>query len=170
DVYTAATVGFTVVTEHTLLIGNQTGMRRALDRIRDNRLKRDVPDWMITLVEQPQASMVLAGDAAGHPEVAALGQTLPFLVGLSGVRILGNFQPPGVNLAGTLSYADAQSANAGADALRNAGQLAGALNLLAIFGLSSPLRKLDVTTQGVDTMFVGALDGRGLADLLARAM
>jgi hypothetical protein len=170
DVYTAATIGFTVVTAHTILLGNQTGMRRALDRIRDNRLKRDVPDWMIKLVEQPQASLVLAGDASGRPEMNALAQTAPFLVGLSAFRILGNFQPPGLNFAGTLSYPDAQKANAGADALRNAGQLAGALNLLAIFGLSSPLRKLEVSTQGTDTMFVSAVDGKGLADLLSRAM
>jgi hypothetical protein len=168
DVYTVATVGFTVVTGHTLLIGNQTGMRRALDRIRDNRLKRDLPDWMIKLVQQPQASLVVAGDGAGHPEVTALGQTVPFLVGLSAVRILGNFQPPGLNFAGTLSYADPASASAGADALRSAGQIAGALNLLAVFGLGSPLKKLDVTSQGTDTMFVSALDGRGLADLMSR--
>jgi hypothetical protein len=44
------------------------------------------------------------------------------------------------------------------------------LNLLAVFGISSPLRKLEVSTQGTDTMFVSALDGKGLADLLSRAM
>src|SRR5262245_15275835 len=43
DVFTAGNIGFTVVTRHTMLIGNETGMRRALDRIRDNRLARDVP-------------------------------------------------------------------------------------------------------------------------------
>src|SRR5205814_3255495 len=53
DVYTAGNIGFTVVTHHTLLVGNETGMRRALDRIRDNRLRREVPDWMTKLMENP---------------------------------------------------------------------------------------------------------------------
>ena len=106
DLFTAGNVGFTVVTQHTMLVGNETGMRRALDRIRDNRLKREVPDWMTKLMDNPQASMVFAGDVTGQPQVAAMSKTVPFLNGLSNFRVLGNFQPPGINLAGTLSYPD----------------------------------------------------------------
>jgi hypothetical protein len=167
DVYTAGNVGFTVVTNHTMLVGNETGMRRALDRIRDGRLRREVPEWMTKLMENPQASMVFAGDRMNQPHVAAAARTVPFLNGLMNFRVLGNFQPPGVNLAGTLTYPDAASAAAGASALRNVGQMAGAMNVLALFGLGSPLQNLQVQSQDADATFVAAVDGQGLVRLLA---
>jgi hypothetical protein len=114
--------------------------------------------------------MALAGDVASRPEVAALAGSAPFLNGLSTFRILGNFQSPGLNLAGTLSYPNATSAAAGAESLRSVGQMAGALNLLSMFGLGSPLRRLDVSSEGNDTMFVAGVDASQLALLLSRAM
>jgi hypothetical protein len=170
DVYTTSNVGFTVVTKHTLLLGNETGMRRALDRIRDNRVKREVPEWMAKLIESPQASMVLAGDMSNQPQVAAMARSAPFLNGLQNFRILGNFQPPGLNLAGTLSYPDAASATAGASALRSVGQMAGVMNVLAMFGLGSPLQSMDVSTQDRDTSFVIAVDGQSLTRLLGQLL
>jgi hypothetical protein len=168
DVYTAGNVGFTVVTKHTMLVGNETGMRRALDRIRDNRLKREIPEWMTKLMDNPQASMVLAGDVTGQPQVAAVAKMAPFLNGLTNFRVLGNFQPPGLNLAGTLSYPDPTSAAAGASALRSVGQLAGMMNVLAIFGLGSPLQNLQVNAQDNDATFVTAVDAKSLTRLLAQ--
>jgi hypothetical protein len=167
DVYTAGNIGFTVVTQHTLLVGNETGMRRALDRIRDNRLRREVPAWMTKLMENPQASMVLAGDVTNQPHVAALTKSLPFLNGLMNFRILGNFQPPGLNLAGTLSYSDPTSAAAGAGALRGLGQMGGLTSVLAIFGIGSPLQNVQANSQDNDATFVMALDGQSLVRLLA---
>jgi hypothetical protein len=167
DVYTAGNVGFTVVTNHTMLVGNETGMRRALDRIRDGRVGREVPEWMTKLIENPQASMVFAGDLTNQPHVAAMAKTAPFLNGLMNFRVLGNFQPPGVNLAGTLTYPDATSASAGADALRGIGQMAGAMNVLAVFGFGSPIQNLQVKTQEADATFVMAVEGQGLVRLLA---
>jgi hypothetical protein len=166
DVYTAGNIGFTVVTTHTMLVGNETGMRRALDRIRDGRVRREVPEWMTKLMQNPQAQMVFAGDLANQPHVAAMAKTAPFLNGLMNFRILGNFQPPGVNFAGTLSYPDAASAAAGANSLRGMGQMAGAMNVLAMFGLGSPLKDLQVQNQDADATFVAALDGQALVRLL----
>ena len=170
DLFTAGNVGFTVVTQHTMLVGNETGMRRALDRIRDNRVKREVPDWMTKLMDNPQASMVLAGDVTGQPQVAAMSKTVPFLNGLSNFRFLGNFQPPGINLAGTLTYPDATSAAAGANALRSLGQMASLMNVLAIVGLSSPLQNLQVNTQDSDATFVTAIDAQSLTRLLGQLL
>jgi hypothetical protein len=170
DLFTAGNVGFTVVTQHTMLVGNETGMRRALDRIRDNRLRREVPEWMTKLMDNPQASMVLAGDVTGQPQVAAMSKTVPFLNGLSNFRILGNFQAPGVNLAGTLSYPDPASAAAGANSVRGLGQMASLMNVLAIFGLSSPLQNLQVNTQDNDATFVTAIDAQSLTRLLAQVI
>lgn len=170
DVFTAGNVGFTVVTHHTMLVGNETGMRRALDRIRDNRLARDVPEWMTKLIETPQAAMVLAGDVASEPRVAAMARMAPFLGGLSSFRIVGNFQSPGVNVAGTLTYADAPSAAAGANALRGLAQQTVITSVLAMFGLGAPLQNLQVENHDRDTSFVTASDAESLARLLAQLL
>jgi hypothetical protein len=166
DVYTAGNIGFTVVTAHTMLVGNETGMRRALDRIRDGRVRREVPEWMTNLMVNPQASMVFAGDLTNQPHVAAMAKTAPFLNGLMNFRVLGNFQTPGLNLAGTLSYPDGASAAAGAEALRGVGQMAGAMNVLAIFGFGSPIQNLQVQSRDSDATFVMAVDGQSLVRLL----
>lgn len=170
DVFTAGNVGFTVVTRHTMLIGNETGMRRALDRIRDNRLARDVPEWMTKLVETPQAATVLAGDVATEPRVAAMARMAPFLGGLLTFRMVGNFQPPGVNVAGTLTYVDAPSAAAGANALKGLAQATAITAVLSMFGLGAPLQNLQVETHDRDTNFVTASDAESLARLLAQVM
>lgn len=170
DVFTAGNVGFTVVTRHTMLIGNETGMRRALDRIRDNRLAREVPDWMTKLIETPGAASVLAGDVATEPRIAAMAQMAPFLGGLSSFRMVGNFQPPGVNVAGTLSYVDAASAASGANALRGLAQMSVITSILAMFGLGAPLQNLQVENHDRDTTFVTSSDAESLARLLAHVM
>ncbi len=43
SLYTAGNMGFTVLTQKTLLFGNDTGIRRALDRIQEGRAKRQQP-------------------------------------------------------------------------------------------------------------------------------
>jgi hypothetical protein len=170
DIFTAGNVGFTVVTLHTMLIGNETGMRRALDRIRDNRLAREVPEWMTKLIETPQAAAVLAGDVATEPRIAAAARMAPFLAGLSSFRIVGNFQSPGVNVAGTLSYNDAASAAAGANALRGLAQMSTITTVLAIFGMGAPIQNLQVENHDRDTSFVTSSDAESLARLLAQVM
>jgi hypothetical protein len=122
---------------------------------------------MTKLMDNPQASMVLAGDLTNQPPVAAMAKTAPFLNGLMNFRVLGNFQPPGVNVAGTLSYPDQASAASGATALRSVGQMAGAMNVLAFLGLGSPLKDLQVQSQDTDATFVMAVDGQSLLRLLA---
>jgi hypothetical protein len=170
DVYTAGNVGFTVVTRHTMLIGNETGMRRALDRIRDNRLKREVPEWMAKLIETPQAALVCAGDVEGQPQVANVARLAPFLNGLRNFRVLGNFQSPGLNLAGSLAYPDAASAAAGASSLRSLTQPSTLTALLALLGLGSPLRDVQISTQDKETTFVAGLDAQSLTRLLSQLM
>jgi hypothetical protein len=170
DVYTAGNVGFTVLTQHTLLFGNETGMRRALDRIRDNRLNVEVPAWMVRLMQNPQASVVVAGDANSQAAVSALSSSLPFLNGLRNFRVLGNFQPPGINFAGALSYPDGAAAANAANSARGLAQLAGVMNVLSVFGLGSPLKTLQIEVQQNDVTFVMAVDSQSLTRLLAQVM
>lgn len=169
DLFTAGNVGFTVLTQRTMLVGNETGMRRAMDRIRDNRIKREVPDWILKLMDNPQASLMAAGDLTGQPQVAAMAGSLPFLNGVKNFRLLGNFQPPGLNVAGSMTYPDPASAGNAANSLRSLGQMAGLMNLLSAFGFGSPLQNLQAQTVDNDVQFVVAMDGQSVTALLAQA-
>lgn len=137
DLYTAGNIGFVVLTSHTVLTGNETGMRRALDRMRLGKLTRSVPAWMVDLTATRGAAFALAGDLTGQPAVASAAQQVPFLGGLRYVRVIGNFLPPGVNYAGTLTYSDPDAAAGGAVALRNVEQIARVATLLSSWGFGS---------------------------------
>jgi hypothetical protein len=145
-------------------------MRRALDRIRDGKLNVEVPAWMVRLLDNPQASLVVAGDVTSQPAVAALSASLPLHNGLQNFRVLGNFQPPGINFAGTLSYPDSVAANNAANNARSLAQMAGVMNVLRLFGLGSPLQTLKVEVQQNDMTFVLSVESQSLASLLAKVM
>src|SRR5690606_25393976 len=77
DLYAAGNIGFVVLAPHTLLTGNETGMRRALDRLRGGKLERSIPAWMIDLAGTRGASFALAGDLATQAAVASASQQIP---------------------------------------------------------------------------------------------
>ena len=62
----------------------------------------------------------------------------------------------------------APTAAAGANSLRSVGQMAGLLNVLAIFGVGWPLKSLQVNTQENDATFVAEVDAQSLTQLLAQ--
>lgn len=169
DVYTAGNVGLTLLTPHTMLVGSETGMRRAMDRIRDNRLRREVPEWILKLMEEQKASMVAAGDLAGQLPASAIAQQLPFLNGVQNFRVLGNFQAPGVNLAGALTYPNPQAATNGASMLRSLSQMAGIMNTFSFLGFGAPVQKLESQAVENDVQFVATMDGQSFSRLLAMA-
>lgn len=168
DVYTAGNVGFVVLTSHTVLSGNETGMRRALDRLRFGKLERSVPSWMIDLLATPNATVALAGDLRSQPGIDASKGQLPFVAGLSYVRVLGNFQPPGLNFAGAFTYADPASAQAGTAALQNLNQLTQFMSLLSSLGFGVSIPPLRLAQSGNDVAFTVALDDRLVRVALAR--
>lgn len=169
DLYLTGDVGFVVLTSHSLLVGNPAGLRRSLDRIRDARVKREIPDWVNDLFKTEGAEVVLAGDVAGQSVSAAVSQQAPFVQKLSKLRVLGDFKDPGVNLAGSLSYEDPQAAASGNDQIRAASAQANALNYLFFLGLSNPLRNLQTNIQGNDVQFVAQIDGPVFGNLMERA-
>lgn len=166
DVYSAGQISFAVLTPRTALVGNDTGLRRAMDKIRDGRLQRDLPAWMLESMQQPQASLALVADLASQPQVAAFARSMPFLQGAQNARVLGNFQPPGLNLVGTFGYGDPGTASQASTALRSLGQMAGLMNVFAALGAGTPLRKLDTQVVGNDVQFSAVVDGDGLAGLV----
>jgi hypothetical protein len=169
DLYTAGNLGFVVVTAHTVITGNETGIRRALDRLRRGKLERSVPAWMIELMSTKNASMIVAGDLSSQSVVDAAAAKLPFLGKLNAVRILGNFQPPGMNFAGSLTYPDVQSAQLGAQNLQQVQQLAALVSLFSSFGFGAPLPTPQIAQQQNDVGFTLQVEDNLVKVLLQQA-
>jgi hypothetical protein len=170
SLYTADNVGFSVITNRTVLFGNQTGMRRALDRIDEGRVVRDVPRWFEQVAERG-APVVMGLDLRAQPVPDAVRRQAMFLDGLETAGILGNFEPPGMNLAGTLTYADQPAAERGAANLRLVEQNLRTYGLiLAVLGIPQPVQRLSAqATKGNEAEFVAELEAKALAKLLDRA-
>lgn len=168
--YTSKGIGFTVLTERTLLFGNETGIRRSLDRIQDGRAKRQLPKWMASMLESPTAPLVGGADFTTQPVPAAAREQVAFLDGLKTVSVVGNFAEPGLNLAGTLSYGEPEAAVRGADNLK---QLHGRLStygaVMALLGIPQPVRSLDARADDKDVKFMAGVDGNAVLVLLEKA-
>jgi hypothetical protein len=161
--YVSRNVGFSVLTEHTVLLGDETGIRRSLDRLAEGRAHHDVPKSMDNVLATQNASIAAAFDFAGQPLAGALVQQLPFLRGVKTARVLGNFQPPGMNFAGSLAYPDADTASQGAQALLQVNQMLRSYSFfMQLAGIGNPIENLQAQPNGNDTDFVVAIDSRAI--------
>jgi hypothetical protein len=164
-VYTVSDVGFTILTPKTALAGTQSGIRRALDRIRDGIAKRDVPTWMEQTIATPNAAATLCADFTQPAVMAAIGSfSLSWAKGVDRVRAVADFKPPGMHVAGTITYADGASASAGAGALQQAATMA---NLVALTGLTPRLGDLAISTTDANVQCAFSVDDQALRNLLA---
>jgi hypothetical protein len=164
--YTVNNVGFTILTPKTALAGTETGIRRALDRIKDGRVKRDFAPWIIATLETPGAELAVAADFVSQPLASASVGVfpLPWLQGMQMARILGDFKAPGMSIAGTLTYAEEAQASAGADGVRQAGNLA---NVVAMTGLTPQIKNLQVAADKKDVKYTLSVDDQSLRGLFA---
>lgn len=167
DLFTAGNIGFVILTSHTVVTGNETGIRRALDRLRYGKLERSMPKWMTDLASTQGAAFTLAGDLRGQGAVDAASSSMPFLSGLQTVRVVGNFQPPGVNYAGSLTYSDPARAASGAASLSHLQEVSKVVGLLASWGMGGSVPAMKVAQNGNDAAFTLSLD-EGMAKLLLR--
>ena len=158
DVFVVANVGFVVLTNRTILSGNETGIRRAIDRLRYNKLERSMAKWMTDLVSTQGAAFTVAGDFTKQPTVEAGAQKYPFLAGLRYMRVVGNFQPPGMNFAGALTYKDPQTAAAGAANLQNLQQIASFVSVISSWGMGPSVPPMQVAQSGNDAAFTMPMD------------
>jgi hypothetical protein len=163
ELYTSDNIGFVVVTPHVVLAGNETGIRRALDRLRGSRLERAVPGWMVDIAATKNAAMAGAADLS---EQSPPGMLAAALGGVRHVRVLGNFDAPGLNLTGALTYADAESA---AHAVSVMHSMTGALMIAGAatsFG-NIPVPKIHTEGQANDLAFTAAFQETALRPLLS---
>ena len=169
NLYLAANLGFVVLTAHTVVFGNETAIRRTLDRIDRGALAREAPRWALELIDPLEVPFALALDFESNPVSAAVRGQIPFTNGLERVRMVGNFESPGVNLAGTARYGDQALAAQGAtnmnDLERTLRQWSWAAALL---GLQQPIRRLEAQPEGAEVDFVVGLDAAAVAALLGQ--
>ncbi len=156
-IFTVANVGFVVLTPRTILSGDETGMRRALDRLRSGKITHELERWMAELLLDPKPAFALGGAIAKQGVGLAASEQVPFLSGVSRLRMLGNFQTPGINVVGTLDYGDADAANRGAASLVQMRELAALVTFLSPFGGAVPTN-LDVRVNETQVSFASSLD------------
>ena len=97
-------------------------------------------------------------DVTGQGAVEAASAKLPFLAALHLIRMRGNFQPPGMNVVGSLTYADASSAAKGAEGLAQLQQYAYLASLLATWGFGGKAPELETTQQNANVAFATEID------------
>jgi hypothetical protein len=164
--FLAQSVGFAIVTPQTAIFGNEVGIRRSLERIAESRVADDLPPWVKELLLTPNATFSLGIDLSASAVTAALPSRLAQLEGASVARGVGNFDSPGINLAGTIRHTDHEKARASAARLLQAG---GSVNIYGrLLGLGQPIRKLETQAVGSETQIVLAVDGGAVVVLMKR--
>jgi hypothetical protein len=164
SVYTVGDVGFAILTPKTALAGTQGGIRRALDRIHDGHPKRDIAPWMQQTIDAPGAAATLCADFSQPMATAALGSiSLSWAKGLEQVRVVADFRPPGMHVAGTIAYSDAASASAGASGIDQTATMA---NLVALTGLTPKLEGLSVSAVDTNVKVAFSVDDQAMRSLL----
>jgi len=163
DVYTVNNVGFTLLSDTRAVVGTEQGIRRVLERIKDKRVKRDIAPWMIATLETPGAALAAAGDFASQPIPAELTrQMAPQLVtNLKAVRVVATFKD-GVQLAGSITYADAAGAEASAAVLKQSMSYA---KYLGVFGIK--LQNVEIKADKSDVAVSLLVDDQSLRAILA---
>ncbi len=161
--FTINNVGFTVLSPHLVLAGTETSIRRALDRLRDGKVTRDAPAWMLETLSTPAAAAAAAIDLKSFPPNTFSGLPLKGMNGMTALRLRGNVQPPGMHVAGSVTYVDAQHAQAGAEGLQSVLQ-----SPIVSMALGLQLRDVKIQPAQSDAQVSFALDDASLRGLLAR--
>lgn len=167
--YTVNNVGFTVISPKTILCGTEGAMRRALERMKDGRLTRAFFPWIMETLETKGAAFAIAGDFANQPvQPISMGfVAVSFVQGMKAVRVVGDFQPPGLHVAGTVSYDTDQNATAAEKNLKQLGTMANAF--AATTGNIPQLQGLKVEAKKTDVQVTFAVDDQSLRDFLTKA-
>jgi hypothetical protein len=165
---TIGPVTFAPISAKTVVTGTTERVHRVLDRIQRHDLTRAVPSWMVDTLGTAGASFALAGDFVSTPVASAALKSInvPWLQGLQVARVIGDFNPPGLNAAATLTYADAAGAQAAADGLRMVDNMQ---KVLAPVLLGAKLDNLQVSSNGQDASCKFAVDSQSIHALLTLA-
>lgn len=163
DVYTVNNVGFTLLSDTKAIVGTENGIRRVLDRIKDHRVKRDLPAWMIGTLDTSGAAFAVAADFASQPIPPEAVQQVPreLTTGLKAVRAVGQFKDGGVQVAGSMTYAEPSNAEQAAEIVK---KTAGYSRLLAFIGIQ--IKNFETKVEKSDVQVTVGIDDQSLRVLL----
>lgn len=166
DVYTVNNIGFTVVSPTRVIAGTESGIRRVLERIKDNRVKRDITKWMLDTVETPGAAAAVAADFATNPIPGEALRHVPVqgVKDMKGLRVLVSFKSPGMQVAGSLTYADPAAATANLEHVKSAASFT---KWLSLFGVT--IKNIDIKAEQSDVQVKLEVDDQSLRTVLAAA-
>jgi hypothetical protein len=168
DVFVLDGLALVPLTQRTLVLGTEIGVRRALERVESGRLVRPLPSWFERMLAS-SAPVTLGVDLDAQPVPAVVRTRLSFLEGLRAGRLLGNFEAPGLNLAGSLAYDRPDTAMAAAaDIQAKAASLDRYAVLMSVLGIPRPLRRVRAQAVGQDAQVAVEVEGRAIAMGLAR--
>jgi hypothetical protein len=165
---TVTTVAYCVLSAKTVVAGTGDGLRRLLEHVQSGTLERSMAPWAAQTLDTPGADVAVAADFSGQPvAAAAIGSVrLPWLNGLRVARVIGNFEPPGLNVAATLTYTEAGQAQSAVAGVRSVDSWLKVLGPL--FG-GVRLQNLQVAADGANVESKFALDDQALRVALAFA-
>lgn len=156
------------LTPATAVAGSLSAVRRSLERIAERRVQDDSPQWVRALVDAPGAHFSVGVDAVESAVAAAATARLPgFVKSLARVSMVGNFEPPGLNLAATLSTHDPGQPAALAAGLEQAVRAADMYG--RVLGLGPSLARFECQVQERDVQVLCGLHERAFLALLERA-
>lgn len=168
-VYTVNNMGFCLLTARTALFGNETGIRRALDRIREGRAVNRLPSWTRDLLDEKQAPIGFGVDLRATALSESVSKQVPFVEGLVAARVRGNYAAPGLNLVGSLGYPTPEAAATGAQRVNQTRDLLSQAGfLMSLFGVAQPLERLEAKPNGTEVDFVAAANGTTLGRLITQ--
>lgn len=169
EVYVVDFAAMVPLTENTLVFGSEIGIRRVLERIEEGRLERSLPPWYERMLQQQKAHFALGIDLDAQPVPAALRTRLAFLKGLRAGRLLGNFEEPGLNVAGTLTYDRPDSAkNAVRYIQEQEKMLSRASVLMRMLKMPRPIDRLEARAVDKEAQVAAEIEGRAIAAILMR--
>lgn len=138
--YVSANIGFCVLTPKTALFGNEVGIRRALDRLERGDLTLQLHPEIEALLRAPGAPIAI-GASNLNGELDPFVQKTPLATNIRVVRAIANLKEPGMNFAGTFTYADDASANAAKQGFEQTFATLDSLSSVgALFGLRKPIQ------------------------------
>ncbi len=166
---TSGKVAFCVLTDQTIALGSETAVRRVIEKVVEGRLRSSIPSWFSELLGTEQNPLTLGLDLDSNPVPGVLKSQLAFTDGLRAARVVGNFEKPGLNLSGAMTYSKPVRAKQAAEYLKKQeSQLRRYSLLLRMMQLPQPIQRLQAEATDKHLQLAIELKGDSLFILLQR--
>lgn len=167
--YVADQAALAILTTKTAVFGTQLGVRRVLEVVEERRMKRHLPPWFESLLEQKDAQLQIGVDLDAEAVPAVLRTRLEFLNHLRAARLVGNYEGGGLNLVGSLTFDTPQSAQVAEAQLNSAeDELDQYRMVMTALAIPSPFRRIEAQAVGKDAQFAVEIEGEAMSYLFTK--